>query len=107
MVEDEDGKYHYYGNFDWWKFLYNKWMPSQSHNVSVSGGTDKINYYVSGSYYRKNGLMRDADENYKKYTLTARINAEVFNWLKISNTTNFFDSEHHFPGENAASPSRM
>lgn len=102
VVEDEDGKYHYYGNFDWWKFLYNKWMPSQSHNVSVSGGTDKINYYVSGSYYRKNGLMRDADENYKKYTLTARINAEVFKWLKISNTTNFFDSEHHFPGENAA-----
>lgn len=40
-------KYNYYANFDWWNWMYKERMPSQSHNVSISGGTDKIQYYVS------------------------------------------------------------
>ena len=102
VVEDEDGKYNYYANFDWWKYLYEKWMPSQSHNISISGGNDKLNYFVSGNFYTKDGLMRNAKERYDKYTITAKLSGQVNNWMRITNTTNFFDSEHMFPGENAA-----
>lgn len=102
VVEDEDGKYNYYANFDWWKYLYKKWMPSQSHNVSISGGNEKINYFISGNFYTKDGLMRGAEERYDKYTITAKIGAQVTKWLSINNTANFFDSEHAFPGENAS-----
>lgn len=102
VVEDEDGKYNYYANFDWWKYLYKKWMPSQSHNVSISGGNQKINYFVSGNFYTKDGLMRNAEERYDKYTITAKLAGQVTDWMRVSNTTNFFDSEHLFPGENAA-----
>ncbi|MCQ2183961.1 MAG: TonB-dependent receptor [Bacteroidales bacterium] len=102
VVEDEDGKYHYWGNFDWWKYLYKTWTPSQSHSISVSGGTDKVTYYVSGNYYTKDGFMRNADEKYRQFSLNAKINAQVYKWLKISNNTYFYDSEHAFPGENAS-----
>ena len=102
VVEDEEGNYHYYGNFDYWKFLYKQWMPSQSHNVSISGGNQKLNYYISGNFYTKDGLMRNAEERYDKYTITAKLSGQVTDWMRISNTTNFFDSEHLFPGENAA-----
>lgn len=92
VVEDEDGKYNYYANFDWWKYLYKKWMPSQSHNVSISGGNQKINYFVSGNFYTKDGLMRNAEERYDKYTITAKLAGQVTDWMRVSNTTNFFDS---------------
>ena len=102
VVEDADGKYHYYANFDWWKYLYKKWTPTQSHNVSVSGGSDRIKYLVSGSYYSKDGYMRNAKEKYQQFTLTAKLSADVYSWLHISNVTRFFDSEHAYPGENAS-----
>ena len=102
VVEDEDGKYHYYANFDWWKFLYKEWMPSQSHNVSISGGGDKVDYMVSGSYYSKEGLMRNAEEKFQQFSVTAKVNAQVYSWLRISNLTSFFDKEHAYPGENAS-----
>ena len=44
----DDGKYYYYGNFDWYGYFYNRVRPQQEHNVSVSGGSDKISYYASG-----------------------------------------------------------
>lgn len=95
-------KYNYYGNFDWWKWMYKEYMPSQSHSVSISGGNDKISYYVSGSFYTKDGLMRIVEEKYSKYTLNAKIRAQVNKWLKISNMTTFFNASHAYPGENAS-----
>lgn len=95
-------KYHYYGNFDWWNWMYKERMPSQSHNVSISGGSDKIQYYVSASFYSKDGMMKRVDETYKQYTLTSKINAQVKSWLTIGNYTSYFDRAHTYPGENAA-----
>lgn len=101
---DNNGKekYNYYGNFDLWNWMYNENMMSQSHNINISGGTDKVQYYISGSYYTKEGLMKRVDEDYNQYTLNAKINAELKPWLKISNNTTYFDRTHTFPGENAS-----
>lgn len=101
---ESDGrqKYNYYANFDWWNWMYKERMPSQSHNVSISGGTDKIQYYVSANFYSKDGMMKRVDEKYTQYTLTSKFNAEIKSWLRIGNQTNYFDSSHTYPGENAA-----
>lgn len=40
-VVGDDGKYYYYGNFDWYDYFYRKTRPEQEHNVSVTGGNDK------------------------------------------------------------------
>lgn len=106
VVDDPDAsgrqKYHYYANFDWWNWMYKEQMPSQSHDVNISGGSDKIQYYVSASFYTKEGMMKRVDETYKQYTLTSKINAQVKSWLKIANQTTYFDKSHTYPGENAA-----
>ena len=35
-----------------------RFTTQQQHSVSVSGGSDKVNYYVSGSYYDKDGILK-------------------------------------------------
>ena len=37
-------------NTDWFQVFYGSNVPSHNHNVSVSGGTDRLNYRVSGSF---------------------------------------------------------
>ena len=50
----ENGKWNNYGsafaNTDWFEEFYKKNVPSTQHNLSLSGGTEKFNWSVSGSF---------------------------------------------------------
>ena len=52
-----DGKYYYYGNFDWYGYFYNRVRSQQEHNLSLSGSTDKVSYYASGRFYQQYGMF--------------------------------------------------
>lgn len=44
-------------NTDWTATIYDPTMMHQ-HSVAVSGGADRINYYVSGGFMRQNGIIK-------------------------------------------------
>lgn len=90
--------YNYYGNWDWWDFLYNESMPSQSHSISLSGGTEKVNYSISGSYYQKDGMLKKNTENYQSFTINTKINAQLNSWLRVTNNIQYFDKKFTYPG---------
>lgn len=100
VVKNVNGKdiYNYYGNYDWWNTLFNMSQPSRQHNLNLSGGTDKINYYLSGSVYEKDGIMRINTDKFTSYTLRSKINAQLTPWLKVSNNTQYYDSKYKYPG---------
>jgi len=100
VVKNINGKdiYNYYGNYDWWNTIFNMTQASQQHNLNFSGGTDKMNYYLSGSVFEKDGIMRINTDNFRSYTLRSKINAQLTPWLKISNNTQYFDSRYSYPG---------
>lgn len=100
VVKNVNGKdiYNYYGNYDWWNTIFNMSQPSQQHNLNMSGGTDKVNYFLSGSYFGKDGIMRTNTDKFQSYTLRSKINAQLTPWLKVSNNTQYFDSKYAYPG---------
>ena len=74
-------------NTDWFKEFYDDWVPSQEHNVSIAGGTEKIQYTLSGSFMDQNGLLRHGDDNLQRYTVNSNITANVTDWFKVSYST--------------------
>ncbi|WP_295712660.1 SusC/RagA family TonB-linked outer membrane protein [Mucilaginibacter sp.] len=50
--------------------------------ANVSGGSEKINYFVSGSYYKGTGSFDNID--YKKYNIRANVDAKITNNLDVS-----------------------
>lgn len=58
-------------DFYWQDALFQK-APIKNYEMSVSGGQDKINYYVSGGYFDQDGIML----NSKYQRITARSNVE-------------------------------
>lgn len=100
VTKNVNGKdiYNYYGNYDWWNTIFNMSQPSRQHNLNLSGGTDKINYFLSGSVYEKDGIMRINTDKFTSYTLRSKINAQLTPWLKVSNNTQYFDSKYKYPG---------
>ncbi|MGN0189194.1 MAG: SusC/RagA family TonB-linked outer membrane protein [Candidatus Cryptobacteroides sp.] len=71
--------------FDWQKNIFRTaWQ--QSHNVSMSGGTDGVRYNASASYFDQNGIVLNS--NYKRFQ--ARMNVVVRRKkLNVSVTSNF------------------
>lgn len=55
--------------------------PINSHELSVSGGNDKLQYLVSGSYYGQDGIIRTT--NYQRGSIRSNITAQVKDWLKV------------------------
>ena len=84
-------------DFDWYGLLYKKWTFSQEHNVSVNGGTDKFSYYASGSFYDQNGTLKLGHENLKRYTATAKINAQLTPWLAFRYAMRFTREDQERP----------
>jgi TonB-linked SusC/RagA family outer membrane protein len=68
-------------NTDWQEELFQSaWQ--QDHNLSISGGTDKNQYYVSANYNDLNGVVKATD--FKRYSLRLNMNTEVNRWLTVS-----------------------
>lgn len=100
VVKNVNGKdiYNYYGNYDWWNTLFYDSQPSRQHNLNLSGGTDKVNYFLSGSVFEKDGIMKINRDKFTSYTLRTKVNAQILPWLKVSNNTQYFDSKYAYQG---------
>ncbi len=90
--------YNYYGNYDWWNAVFSDTQSSKQHNLNLSGGTDKVNYLLSGSYYEKDGIMKINPDKFSSYTFRSKISAQVLPWLKISNNTQYYYSGYKYQG---------
>ena len=98
VVSQNDGLYHYYGNFDWYNYIFNFAQPTWNHNLSVNGGTEKMNYMISGGMNDHDGLYALSTDKYSTRTLMAKFNAAVTPWLKVFSTASLFKSKYKQAG---------
>ena len=65
---------------DWQDELFNDNAPSQSHELSISGATDRVNYYISMGYNHQEGIVGgDRDRsNYRRLTLRSNTSYVLF-----------------------------
>ena len=54
----------------------------QNYTLSASGGTEKLQYYLSGNYYKEEGTLVNNDK--KAYNLRSNITAKITSKLKVS-----------------------
>ena len=72
------------GNNDWFDIYFKNMSFSQQHNVGVSGGTDKTNYYVGLGYNQKDGMYNYGDDSYKRYNVRTNLSVDLVKWLSFN-----------------------
>ena len=102
MIKGQDwdqvgGTVYFYKVWDPKKEMLNNYTFSQQHNLSVSGGSDKINYYISGGYSYDGGIFKLNPDDVKKYNITASVNANVTPWLDLNVKTMFRNFQYDYP----------
>ena len=76
--------YNYCGNTDWFDELYKKASFSQMYNVNVSGGSEKTTYYASVGYNDVGGLLKEANDDYRKFNVNLNVSTDITKWLNVS-----------------------
>jgi tonB-linked outer membrane protein, susC/ragA family len=76
-----------YANTDWMDEYYKKTAFSQEHNLALTGGNDKIDYYVSGNWMDMGGFMRYGEDDFQRFSFMGKVNAQLYSWLKIGFTS--------------------
>ncbi|WP_175418838.1 SusC/RagA family TonB-linked outer membrane protein [Aureibaculum algae] len=89
------------GSTVWKDFLFHKWTQKSKHNLSIRGGDEKLNYYISGGAYFEDGLFKVAENNYNRYNLDAKIAAKPLKWLSLELLTKMTKSDAEFPWDPA------
>lgn len=84
-------------SMDPYKEVVRKWSPTQKHNLSFQGGSEKVAYYLSLGYQTQEGMYNINTDQYKRYNATARINAKVNNWFNIEGKINFNQTNYDEP----------
>ena len=72
--------------FDWYDHTFQTGF-NQDHNVSVSGASDKMNYYMSLGYLDNQGVV--VGNNYKAIRSNLKVEGNVNKWLSIGANVNF------------------
>ena len=88
------------GNTNWYQVYYKPWALTQKHDINVSGGSQKANYFISGGFYNEDGIYRIGDEKFQRYNFVANIDSKISNWLSLQFNNRYtrrdIDTPHNY-----------
>ena len=73
----------YYPNTDWYAESLKEFTPQRQHNLNMTGGTDLVNYLISGSYSYQDGIFKSGSSYFSTYSLLARVDGKISEHIKI------------------------
>ncbi|SEA75728.1 SusC/RagA family TonB-linked outer membrane protein [Pedobacter hartonius] len=78
-------------NMDWIDEVM-QYAPIQNYQVSISGKTDKMNYYFSGGYLDQKGIIYN--DKFKKPNFTLKLENNITDWLSYGATGYYSSTDY-------------
>lgn len=82
---------------NWFDAVMRKSAPQTQHNISASGGSDRINYYASLGYTGQQGMFKSGDLNYKRYNIRSNVSAKITSNLTVDLNLNAIMDQKNQP----------
>lgn len=84
-------------NNNWPRLLMKDFSFNQKHNINISGGNDKTQYYLGGGFIDQDGAYSYGYDYYKRYNLLANFNTSITRWLKFNSSIKYAVSRTDYP----------
>lgn len=73
-----------YPNTDWKNLVLDEWGFQQRHNLNLSGGTEKVKYFVSGGYLDQGSNYSTDVLSFQQFNIRSNLNADVTDNLNLT-----------------------
>ena len=95
---EKNGKLYFYSNFDWYDYFYKTTRPEHEHNISITGGNKKVNYFISGRFLQQDGIFKIYNDKYRNLSFRAKLNAEIAPFIHYTGNFNFNYTNYKYAG---------
>ncbi|MBD1431950.1 TonB-dependent receptor [Sphingobacterium sp. DN00404] len=79
--EVKDGFLYFHRPWDAESMFMRDFTPQQNHNLSITGGSDKVNYNAGFGLVSQTGILKENPDKYNRYNFNLGINADLNDWL--------------------------
>lgn len=84
-------------NIDYYDVFYKDITSSMEHNVSISGASDRINYFVSGNYLKENGQLNWDLDGLSRYNMFGKVEGKPYDFLTINYSSRVISEDYFQP----------
>ena len=85
MTEGQDYNLLSQTDVNWMNEVFNASALLQNYELSVSGASEKTNYYLSAGFYSQDGTA--VGSSFERYSLRANVEQKAAKWLKVGTST--------------------
>lgn len=96
IFKDTDGGVYYLNEKD----VVNNMLTNSfqmTHNISATGGTDKLRYRLSGGYVSNDGVLITNKDKYQRLNVSALLSADITKWFTQEATLSYAHSQKTLP----------
>lgn len=68
---------------DWNNLIFQKTAPQTQHDISISGGNDRTQYFASFGYFYQEGIFKSRDLNYDKFNIRTNLSSKIVKGVKV------------------------
>ncbi len=96
--------YQYQAGHDWQEEMFGNDQLSQSHNISITGGSEKTRFTLSGTYANDKSLMEN--NGYRRYNMNFKLKHELYKNLNLDLGIRLADTETQGVGTGGGNATR-
>jgi TonB-dependent starch-binding outer membrane protein SusC len=74
---------------DWQDAIFNKSAPMQNHELGISVGNAKSQYYASFGYYNQTGIVASSQSQWERYSIRLNSNHQLNRYVKMGTTMGY------------------
>lgn len=86
-----------YPNTDWFDAVYKPYSLQNMANASLSGGTDRVKYYVSFGTRYQDGTYKRSGTNYRQFNFQSNLDARISEHIRVSVDVNGRQENRRYP----------
>ena len=86
-----------YLNSDWYHEVIRQYAPQQNHNMSISGGTDRIKYYGYFGYNRQELQFKPNSGYYDRFNFQTNFSAKATDYLTVGMNMQYMKDCKNYP----------
>lgn len=83
-----------YANTNWIEEVYKDYAPQENHNLSMSGGQEDFNYYLSYGLLKEGGLVTGDNYHSQRHNMRAKFNTTVLDRVEINTNIGYIDRNY-------------
>lgn len=80
----KDGTDPDYINEDWYSAIFRNWALMQSHNLGVSGGNERVKFFLSIGFLDQQSTFKSGDLKFGRYNARSNVDAQISDRLSVS-----------------------